>query len=66
MVGGAGLTRDLIRSRLADDVRITIVPVILGDGTLFFDYVGLEQPLHLKEATAYKNGMVALWYEVRK
>jgi len=32
----------------------------------FFDGIGEEVPLHLKEVTAYKNGMVELWYEIRK
>jgi dihydrofolate reductase len=65
VVGGAALTKDLIRLKLVDDIRQTIVPIILGNGTPFFDRIGLEQPLHLKDATAYKNGMVALWYEVK-
>lgn len=66
IVGGAMVTKEFIRLELADDIRITIVPIILGNGTLFFDYVGQEQALHLKEVSAYKNGMVALWYEIRK
>lgn len=64
LVGGAMLTKDFIRMGLADEICITIVPVILGNGTLFFDYIGKETPLHLKDVTAYKNGMVELWYEV--
>ena len=66
LVGGAMVTKDFIRLKLADDIRMTIVPVILGDGTLFFDYIGQEQILHLKDVTAYKNGMVELWYEIKK
>lgn len=66
LVGGAILTKDFIRLGLADDIRIVIVPVLLGDGTLFFDYIGQELLLHLKDVTAYKNGMVELWYEIRK
>ena len=66
MVGGALLTRDFIRLHLADDIRLTIAPVILGGGTLFFDHIGQELPLHLKEVSAYKNGMVELWYEIKK
>jgi hypothetical protein len=42
------------------------MPVILGDGTLFFDQIGQEQALHLKDVTAYKSGMVELCYEIRK
>lgn len=66
IVGGAELVKEFIRLKLADEIRLTIAPTILGDGLLFFDYVGIEQPLHLKHVTAYLNGMVELWYEVRR
>lgn len=66
LVGGASLTKDFIRLGLADEIRITIVPILLGDGTLFFDYIGKQVPLHLKDVTAYKNSMVELWYEIKK
>jgi len=66
VVGGAILARDFIRLNLADEIRLSVMPVILGDGTLFFDHIGLEQALHLKDVTAYKSGMVELWYEIRK
>lgn len=66
LVGGAAVVKDFIRLGLVDDIRLAIVPTILGDGTLFFDYIGQEHTLHLKDVTAYKNGMVELWYEVRK
>jgi len=65
-VGGAELTKDFIRLNLADEIRQSIIPIILGDGTPFFDHVGQEQPLHLKNVTAYKNGMVELCYEIKK
>ena len=66
LVGGAKLAKEFIRLKLADEIRQSILPVILGDGTLFFDRIGLEQALHLKDVTAYKSGMVELLYEVRK
>jgi len=66
LVGGAMLAKDFIRLKLADDIIISIMPVILGDGTLFFDYIGQEQLLHLKDVIAYKDGMVELWYEIKK
>jgi len=64
VVGGAMIAKDLVRLKLADDIVISIMPVILGDGTLFFDYIGQEQRLHLKDVTAYKDGMVELSYEI--
>ena len=66
MVGGAHLTKEFMRRNLVDDIIISIMPVILGDGILFFDYIGKEQPLHLKDVTTYRDGMVELWYEVRR
>jgi dihydrofolate reductase len=66
LVGGAKLVKDFIRLNLADEIRQSILPVMLGDGTPFFDQIGQEQALHLKNVTAYKNGMVELHYEIRK
>ena len=66
LAGGAMLAKEFIRLKLADEIRLSVMPVILGDGTPFFDDTVQEQALHLKNITAYKNGMVELWYEIRK
>ena len=66
LAGGAILAKDFIRLKLADEIRLSILPIILGEGTLFFDHIGHEQVLHLKDVTAYKTGMVELWYEIKK
>src|SRR4030095_2107899 len=65
VVGGAMLAKDFILLKLADEIRLSILPIILGDGTPFFDHIGQEQPLHLKDLAAYKSGMVELCYELR-
>ena len=66
LAGGASLAKDFIRLNLADEIRQSILPIILGDGLLFFNQLGQEQPLHLKKVTAYKSGMVELCYEIKK
>jgi dihydrofolate reductase len=66
IVGGATLAKEFIRLKLADEIRLSIMPIMLGEGTLFFDQIGLEQALHLKDVTAYKSGMVELVYEMKK
>ena len=66
LVGGATLANDFIRLKLGDEIRLSVLPIILGDGTLFFDHIGQEQALHLKDVTAYKTGMVELRYEIKK
>ena len=66
LVGGAVLARDFIRLKLVDEIRLSVLPIILGDGIPLFDHTGQEQALHLKDVTAYKSGMVELFYEIRK
>jgi len=66
LIGGAMLAKEFLRAKLADEIRLTILPIMLGDGLLFFNHVELEQPLHLKNVTGYKTGAVELHYEIRK
>lgn len=66
LVGGPTLAKDFIRLKLVDELRISIVPILLGGGTLFVDHIGREQPLHLKDVTAYKDGTVELVYELKE
>jgi dihydrofolate reductase len=65
VVGGSTVAGDFIRLQLADDVRLSIAPVLLGEGVPFFDRIDGEWALHLKDVTAYRNGIVDLWYEIR-
>ena len=65
-VGGAEVCASCLRLGLADEVRYSILPIVLGDGLSFFQGLDRDVSLHLLEATAYKSGMVALRYEVRK
>lgn len=66
IVGGARLVKNFIRLKLANEIRVSVLPILLGEGTLFFDHLGQEQSLHLINVAAYKNGTVELCYEVRK
>ena len=65
-VGGGAVSAECLRLGLADEVRYSIMPVLIGEGIPFFG--GLDQvvPLHLVEVKAYASGMVALRHEVRK
>ena len=62
MVGGAQLTTDFIRLRLADELVITKVPILLGGGIPFFLPQDNAYLLHLKDVKAYQDGMVELTY----
>ncbi len=66
VVGGGDVCSACLRLGLADEVRYSIVPVLIGDGISFFDGLSKDVALHLAEVKAYESGMVALRYEVRR
>jgi len=65
-VGGGVVAGECLRLGLADEVRYSILPILIGDGIAFFEGLAKDMPLHLVEVKAYDNGMVALRHEVRK
>jgi dihydrofolate reductase len=65
VVGGGVLAGECLRLRLADEIRYTILPVLIGEGISFFEKLDKDVALHLIEVKPYKNGTVALRYGVR-
>ena len=63
--GGGAVSGECIRLGLADEVRYSILPIMIGDGISFFDRLDEDVALHLVEVKAYKTGIVGLRYEVR-
>jgi dihydrofolate reductase len=65
-VGGGRVCSECLRLGLADEIRYSILPIVIGEGIPFFERLAKDVPLHLKEVKAYKSGMVGLLYEVQK
>ena len=65
-VGGGTVCGECLRLRLADEIRFSIMPVVIGDGISFFQGLDRAVALHLLEAKAYRNGIVALRHAVRE
>jgi dihydrofolate reductase len=65
-VGGGKVSGDCLRLGLADEIRYSIMPIVIGDGIAFFEGLDGDVALHLAEVTAYRSGMVELRHEVRK
>jgi dihydrofolate reductase len=65
-VGGGVVSGECLRLGLADEVRYSIMPILIGEGISFFEGLDQDVALHLVEVKAYKSGMVALRYDVRK
>ena len=64
-VGGSVVSAECLRLGLADELRYSILPILIGDGIPFFAKLDGDVVLHLAKVTAYKSGMVELRYEVR-
>lgn len=64
--GGGAVAGECMRLGLADEVSVSVLPILIGSGISFFEKLDKDVPLHLAEAKAYKNGMVELRYEVKR
>jgi dihydrofolate reductase len=66
VAGGGAVSGECLRLGLADEIRYSILPVLIGDGIQFFETLDRDVALHLTEVKAYVSGMVALRYDVRR
>jgi dihydrofolate reductase len=64
-VGGGVVSGECLRLGLADEVRYSILPILIGEGIPFFEKLDRDVALHLVEVKGYTNGMVSLCYEVK-
>ena len=64
LVGGAKLSQRFLELGLVDEIRLTMAPVLLGDGLRLFGGSLTEERLDLKNVVAYKNSFVELSYAV--
>jgi dihydrofolate reductase len=65
-VGGGAVCSDCLRLGLADEIRYSVVPVLISDGIRFFTDIGSDVTLHLAEVRAFKSGVVDLCHHVRR
>jgi dihydrofolate reductase len=66
VVGGGNVASQFADAGLLDEVLVTLVPVVLGQGKPLFDRRLPGGPLQLVAARPYDNGMVDLRYEISK
>jgi dihydrofolate reductase len=62
LVGGAMLSQRFLELRLVDEIKLTLAPVLLGDGLRLFGTSLTELRWDLKNVVAYRNGFVELSY----
>ena len=64
VVGGGKLAGACVEADIADEIRYSILPVLIGAGISFFEGVTRDVSLHLLEIKAYQNGIVALHHAI--
>lgn len=63
--GGAEVINELLKHDLIDELIISVIPILLGDGTRLFKDGSPEQTLKLITAKTFETGLVQLHYTSR-
>lgn len=64
--GGAETVRRFLQEDLFDEIVVSIIPVLLGDGIRLFSEGFPEKKLQFVDAKSFEKGLVQLHYLVRK
>jgi dihydrofolate reductase len=62
LVGGAALCQRFLELGLVDEIKLTIAPVLLGEGLRLFGDSPAKERWNLLNVAAYKNGFVEISY----
>ena len=64
--GGSEILNQLLTDKLFDELILSIIPIIVGNGTKLFKEGIPEQELKLKSVNHFEKGLVQLHYELKK
>ena len=65
-VDGGALVAQFFAANLIEDVTISVLPILLGEGTPIAPKIGHDVRLRLEEHRAFESGLVQLSYRVVK
>jgi len=66
VMGGGNVASQFADEGLLDEVLVTVVPVVLGEGKPLFDRRVPGGPMQLAGTRVFDTGMVELRYELRR
>ncbi len=64
--GGGRLVTQLLELGLIDELGVSVIPVVLGDGVPFFGTMASSTKLQLKACRPFPSGIVLLNYRVAR
>jgi dihydrofolate reductase len=63
-VDGGVVVAQALGEGLVDELTISIIPVLLGEGTALAPHIGRDVPLQVVEHRAFESGLVQIKYRV--
>jgi dihydrofolate reductase len=60
--GGAEIVHELLKNKLLDEMIVSVIPVLLGDGVRLFKDKRPEQKMVLIKSTPFDTGLLQLHY----
>ncbi|MGB3164721.1 MAG: dihydrofolate reductase family protein, partial [Chitinophagaceae bacterium] len=61
--GGAEIVNELLKDNLIDELIISVIPILVGNGTKLFKDGRPEQKLELISAKHFEKGLTQLHYK---
>jgi dihydrofolate reductase len=65
-VDGGAVIQQFLAADLVDDITLSIIPVLLGDGVPLFGAIGREVRLRHSASRSFESGLVQIEYAVEK
>ncbi len=64
--GGAEIINELLKCDLIDEFKISVIPVLVGNGTRLFKDNRPEQQLELVSSKSFETGLTQLHYKRKR
>ena len=64
-VDGGAVIKSFLKAKLIADMKITIVPILIGEGIRIFDNAGGDTDLELVSSEQFPSGLVDLVYIIK-
>lgn len=64
--GGAEIVNELLKEGMIDELIISVIPILLGEGTRLFKEGYSEQSLELVSSSSFDTGLIQLHYKKKE
>jgi dihydrofolate reductase len=65
LVGGGDIAAQMLAAKVLDEIQLTTMPMLLGEGTPFFPVLSAQYPLQMTAHKVWDNGVIQATYRVK-